>query len=221
VLLAQGHVQSDGCVVCGRTRCSSSVSVRSGRGRFELARQGTLAERLRAGGARDRGRFLHADRYGTQEPRGRRHARSTAGAACRARDSAATSRSSRRGRRPWGNLVSAGTSRNFNRCEAGRQDHGSLRSSSWGRVGGSIPITSTAIALRAADLPGHRLRATPIEQRTSGRGREDKPAMREELAMPRLTATRWIAGRRRARDGLRQPRHRHPQPGGQLMAPTA
>ena len=187
----------------------------SGELEVELTPQGTLAEKMRAGGAGIPA-FYTATGYGTPVAEGKevrefdgRHVHP------RRRADAATSRSSRAGR-PTGTATwSTATPRsNFNPAgRYGRPDHrgrggGDRRT----RRAGAQPDPHAGHLCGSRD-PGHASRSA------SRSARCDAPADRERSDHGTDTRTDGAArGARTARRLLREPRHRHSHAGGQPRA---
>jgi 3-oxoacid CoA-transferase B subunit/3-oxoacid CoA-transferase A subunit len=103
-------------VICSfpapRTRRSSPSSTARAKTELELVPQGTLAERIRAGGAGVPA-FYTPTASARPSPRARSSASSTGAVRARARADAPTSRSSRAHRRRHGNVLYNKTARNF------------------------------------------------------------------------------------------------------------
>jgi hypothetical protein len=159
----------------------------SGQLEVELCPQGTLAERLRAGGAGIEA-FFTPTGYGTKIAEGK-ETREINGRRCvlehAIRGDFAIVKAWRGDR--WGNLVFRKTSRNFNPLCAAAGKITIAEVEELVEVGELDPDqVHLPVDLRPADLPGHSYEK-PIEQRTVRRARS------RSTSMPASIAIRWPA----------------------------
>ena len=211
ILLAQRPGQEDGLQLRRREQ-DLRAPVPDGKLEVELCPQGTLAERIRAGGAGIQA-FYTPTGYGTRSPRARRRASSTDARACSSTRCAPTSR-----------IVKAWKGDRFGQPRLPQDDAQLQPDDGGGRQDHHRRGRGARRARRARSRPGpHARRSTcsassrapsyekPIEQRTVRK-------QEERVAMPRLDSRsdRHARRARAARRLLRQPRHRHADAGGQL-----